>query len=273
MYKSGSKHGNTDMLSRLPLPVSPTEVPVPGETIMLVDMLNSLPVTSHQIKIWTDHDPVLSKVRNSVLKGWQDSTDESLKPYQQRKLELSVHDGCLLWVPPAGRARIKEELHSGHPGAFRLKSLARSFVWWPQMDRKLEDTVKQCDVCQRSRHLPPVAPWKWPQRPWVRLHADYAGPFLGKMFLILVDAHSKWMEVKSVSAATSTQTIEHLRNIFATHGLPEMLVIDNGSVFTSSEFQDFTKRNGIRHVTSAPYHPASNGLAERVVQTFKEHIL
>ena len=139
------------------------------------------------------------------------------------------------------------------------------------MDRELEDTVKQCDVCQRSRHLPPVAPlqpWEWPQRPWVRLHADYAGPFL-----ILVDAHSKWMEVKPVSAATSTQTIEHLRNIFVTHGLPEMLVTDNGSVFTSSEFQDFTKRNGIRHVTSAPYHPASNGLAERAVQTFKEHLL
>ena len=70
MYKSGSEHGNADMLSRLPLPVSPTEVPVPGETIMLMDMLNSLPVTSHQIKIWTDHDPVSSKVRDSALKGW-----------------------------------------------------------------------------------------------------------------------------------------------------------------------------------------------------------
>ena len=70
MYKSGSEHGNADMLSRLPLPVSPTEVPVPGEMIMLMDMLNSLPVTSHQIKIWTDHDPVLSKVRDFVLKGW-----------------------------------------------------------------------------------------------------------------------------------------------------------------------------------------------------------
>jgi transposase InsO family protein len=61
------------------------------------------------------------------------------------------------------------------------------------------------------------------------------------------------MEVKSVSAATSTQTIEHLRTVIATHGLPEMLVTDNGSIFTSSEF---TKRNGIRCVTSASYHPA-----------------
>ena len=105
-----------------------------------------------------------------------------------------------------------------------------------------------------------------------RLHLDYAGPLLGHMFLILVDAHSKWMEVKAVKTATSTTTIEHLRNIFATHGLPEMLVTDNASYFTSQEFQDFTKLNGIRHVTSAPYHPASNGLAERAVQTVKEFL-
>ena len=68
---------------------------------------------------------------------------------------------------------------------------------------------------------------------------------------------------------TSTVTIEHLRSIFATHGLTEMLVTDNGSVFTSEEFRTFTKQNGIHHSTSAPYHPASNGLTERAVQTFK----
>ena len=279
-YKSGSSHGNADMLSRLPLPEAPTQIPVPGETILLLDMLHSLPVTAHQIKTWTDRDPVLSRVRTLVLKGWQDSTDVDLKPYQHRKHELSVHDGCILWghrviVPPVGRTKIKEELHIGHPGASRMKSLARSFVWWPGMDQEIEDAVKQCDQCQRTGHLPAVAPlqpWEWPQRPWIRLHLDYAGPFLGRMFLILVDAHSKWIEVHPVTTATSTITIEHLRMIFATHGLPEMLVTDNGSVFTSSEFKDFTKRNGIRHVTSAPYHPASNGLAERAVQTFKENL-
>ena len=69
--------------------------------------------------------------------------------------------------------------------------------------------------------------------------------------------------------ATSAITIGHLHSIFATHGLPEMLVSDNGSVFTSTEFSEFVKHNGIRHVKSAPYHAASNGLAERAVQTFK----
>ena len=82
-------------------------------------------------------------------------------------------------------------------------------------------------------------------------------------------SHSKWLEVKPVSAATSPVTFESFRSIFFTHGLPEMLVTDNGSVFTSAEFSKFLKQNGIRHVTS---HPASNGLAERAVQTFKESL-
>ena len=72
-----------------------------------------------------------------------------------------------------------------------------------------------------------------------------------------------------VPSTSSQATIKALRPIFATHGLPEIIVSDNGSAFTSEEFQEFVKQNGIRHLRSAPYHPASNGLAERAVQTFK----
>ena len=112
----------------------------------------------------------------------------------------------------------------------------------------------------------------WPSEPWSRLHLDYAGPLQGKIFLVIVDAHSKWMDVIPVPSATSAVTIEKLRSLFATHGLPNKIVTDNGSVFTSVEFEDFMQRNGIIHVCSAPYHPASNGLAERAVQTFKQGI-
>ena len=93
---------------------------------------------------------------------------------------------------------------------------------------------------------------------------------MGKMFLLIIDAHSKWLEVHCVNSATTETTLEKLRTTFATHGLPKVLVSDNGSVFTSEDFNVFTRRNGIRHVTSAPYHPSSNGLVERAVQTFKQ---
>ena len=57
--------------------------------------------------------------------------------------------------------------------------------------------------------------------------------------------------------------------MFATHGLPETVVSDNGTAFTSAEFRTFLKKNGIKQITFAPYHPATNGLAERAVQTQK----
>ena len=235
-------------------------------------------MTASQIKTWTDHDPVLSKVRDQILQGWQQSDDAALVPYHHPQQELSVHDRCVLWgsrvvVPPAGRKKMVEELHEGHPGVSRMKSLARSFVWWPQTDKEIEERVKSCSSCQSTRHQPPPAPlhpWEWPQCPWARLHADYAGPMFGQMFLIVIDSHSKWMEVKAMTSATAKSTITQFRSIFATHGLPEILVTDNGTAFTSTEFQDFLKANGIRHVRSAPYHPASNGQAERAVQIFKE---
>ena len=89
---------------------------------------------------------------------------------------------------------------------------------------------------------------------------------MGNMILLLVDAHSRWMEVEIVNAASTQNTIEHLRSVFARFGLPKVMVTDNGSCFTSSDFTEFARHNQIHHLRTAPYHPSSNGLAERAVQ-------
>ena len=116
----------------------------------------------------------------------------------------------------------------------------------------------------------PLHPWEWPSKRWERIHIDYAGPFLGKMFLVVIDAYSKWIEVHRVNTATSRVTIEKLRSTFAIHGFPITIVSDNGRNFCREEFEEFLAKNGIHHRRKAPYHPASNGLAERAVQTFKK---
>ena len=128
-----------------------------------------------------------------------------------------------------------------------MKSLAQSYVWWPGMDAEIKNRVKSCHACQENLNSPtkdPVHPWEWPERAWSRVHIDYAGPFEGSMFLIVIDGYS-------------------------TYGLPAMLVSDNGTPFTSAEFQEFVSRNAIHHVLTSSYHPASNRLAERAIQTFK----
>ena len=112
----------------------------------------------------------------------------------------------------------------------------------------------------------PLHPWEFPSNPWSRLHIDYAGPMDGHMFLIVIDSYSKWLEVIKTNGCTAAVTISKLRQLFSTHGLPDIIVSDNASNFVSTEFFEFLKSNGIRHVTSAPYHPATNGLAENAVK-------
>ena len=87
---------------------------------------------------------------------------------------------------------------------------------------------------------------------------DFAGPFMGKSFLLVVDAHSKWPEGQEMKTITAAKTIEVLRQLFAAYGLPEQVVSDNGPQFTVEEFKDCMKVNGIKHIRSTPYHPSTN---------------
>lgn len=283
-YKEGKNNSNADALSRLPLPTTIRHVPRPAEVVHLMEHLDTTPLSSQQIRLWTNQDPILSKVKDWVLSGWptptKDETDESqeILPYTRRRYELSVEKGCVLWgsrvvVPPRGRKRILEMLHEAHPGIARMKGFARGYVWWPGINEQIENCVKECRVCQSYSKQPPVAPlhpWSWPEKPWSRIHVDYAGPLEGKMFLLIMDAHTKWMEVHMTNTSTSSVTIELLRKSFASFGLPDVIVSDNATTFTSEEFAEFCKKNGVRHIRTPPYHPASNGLVERAVQTFKE---
>ena len=140
------------------------------------------------------------------------------------------------------------------------------------MDAKIEEMANSCTSCQRVRNNPPLAPlhpWEFPQRRWQRIHIDFAGPVEDRMLLVAVDAHSKWPEVAIMRSTTTGKTIEKLGEMFSRFGFPEQLVSDNGPQFVSQEMAGFLQANGVQHITSAPYHPATNGLAERFVQTLK----
>ena len=91
----------------------------------------------------------------------------------------------------------------------------------------------------------------------------------GQQFPVVVNSHFKWMEVFPMTSTTTNATIEALRALFARYGLPHELVRDNGPQFVAGEFKSFLKMNSIKHTLCPPYHPSTNGLAERHVQTFK----
>ena len=278
-YVAGEANKTADALSLLPLPAQLTPID-PPELINLMQHLDSTPLKSDDIKRMTNQDPELSTVKRWLLFGWPSSVAEHLKAYAARKNELSIHDGCIflgarIVVPIKARSQLLNELHDAHPGITRMKALARGYCWWPNIEDHIERLVKCCTVCQEHQRQPqsgPIHPWRWPDKPWERVHADYFGPVNGVMCLLLIDAYSKWIEVYPVTNTTAECTTNKMRTAFATFGLPETLCTDNGPQFTSEVFKQFLRDNGVQHVTTAPYHPASNGLAERAVQTVKRNL-
>ncbi|XP_032081537.1 uncharacterized protein K02A2.6-like, partial [Thamnophis elegans] len=277
LYRPGKQLGHADALSRCPLPETDT-AHVPALSVLSIAE-SDLPVSATDVAACTKADPVLSQVASWVLRGWPtEKVAEHFRPFKVRQAELALHGGCLVWgdrvvIPTALRARILPALHKNHPGIARMKALARSYVWWPLLDTEIADYVGRCRICQNSRPNPPIAApreWEIPRGPWSRLHIDFAGPFHGRNFMIVVDAYSKWVELVIMTSTTAESTVRALRKMFATHGLPDVIVSDNGPQFTSTTFQEFLAEQGIRHAATAPYHPASNGRAERAVRSAKE---
>ncbi|KRY10622.1 LanC-like protein 2 [Trichinella patagoniensis] len=234
-YRPGKEIANADALSRLPKQ-STENNGSHNPVILLLETIDNSPLHSKDIARITAKDPILTRVLSWAWREWPKLvSDERLKPYVTRQHEISFHNG----------------IAHRHPGIVQMKALARRYVWWPKMDSEIENL------------------WESPRIPWSRIHVDLAGPIYGKNFLIVVDAFSKWLEVRVMKNTTSESVISCLRQIFSIHGLPDIIVSDNGTQFTSHIFQD---KGGIKHITSAPFHPSSNGQAERMVRTTKEFI-
>ncbi|CAG9126955.1 unnamed protein product [Plutella xylostella] len=241
----------------------------------------ALLLDNNNLKRTTQKDPLLSRVLSYIRDGWPDEVElRELRPYWNRRKELYTELGCVMWghrvvIPEECRARVLRELHDTHMGVVKTKSIARSYVWWPGVDEAVEALCRSCGVCAAVSDAPPAhAPrgWPWPDRPWTRVHVDFLGPLAGSMYLVLVDACSKWIEIVKMGSTSAKNVISKLREIFSRFGLPKQLVSDNGPPFSSTEFIKILTDNGIESTFSAPYHPASNGAAENAVRTCKRVI-
>lgn len=275
-YKKGSQISHADALSRMP---------VEGkieEHVRAFSLIDELPITYEEVAKCSTQDPLMCKVYNHVRNGWPNHVnDVNLKPFFLKRNELSIEANCLMLghrviIPVILQDSVLNLLHEGHPGIVRAKSLARSFVWWPQINSDLELKIKTCETCQvtdiKIYNKVPQTVWPDTQRSWQRIHIDLLEKDKIK-FLILVDHFSKWIEVWPVNKTNSESIIEKLRTCFSIFGLPEVVVSDNGPPFNSSEFKTFLEKNGIKCLHIPPYHSRSNGLAERGVRTIKQMLL
>ncbi|XP_011313170.1 uncharacterized protein K02A2.6-like [Fopius arisanus] len=234
-------------------------------------------IDSELIREETKKDMILSQVLEYVMNGWPDKVDAKIDSFKNRYRELAVERECLMWgyrvvIPSSLREMLLRELHSSHMGIVRMKAVARSYIWWPGIDGDIENTTQRCILCLENSDNPPRAKlqnWKWPEGPNQRLHIDFLGPIDGRMYMVIIDAFSKWLEVKEMKDITSRTTIVALKEYFRSWGYPEIIVSDNGPSLGSEEFEKFMDDRRILHIKTAPYHPASNGAAENAVKTFK----
>ncbi|XP_022833967.1 uncharacterized protein K02A2.6-like [Spodoptera litura] len=280
-YRAGKLIGNADALSRwTELETSEISVKPLRDVLLLEEQPDGWNLDVSKLAAETGRDQVLKRVLFHILHGWPNKApDTTLQPYWTRRDALSHNKGCLLWcnrviIPASLQQEVLRLLHAPHAGVVQTKAYARGYVWWPGMDIQIESVVGSCEACQAVRNNPPRDPQAWivTERPWSRVHVDFAGPFQGKTFFVMIDSYSKWFEAEIVSSMSSEVVITVCRKIFASQGIPDILVSDNGRAFTSNEFNTFLRKNGIKHLYSPPYHPASNGQIERAIQTFKNKL-
>ena len=256
--RSSTKNGNADTLSRFPLPESKDD----HSNVLFVEanevnreQVNSLPFTPDKIAKASRDDPVLSRIIHFTVNGWPVKSDltAEYEPYYKFKDEFTIEEGCLLRgirvvIPRKFQENLLDELHENHPGIVKMKAVARMHMWWLNIDSDIEGKVKNCVPCQQNRSpmaKAPPNPWRWPSKPWQRIHIDYAGPFMNKMYLIVVDAHSKWIEVITMASTTSESTINALRYLFSSYGIVEEIVSDNGPQLCQVSFRTSLKLMGL----------------------------
>ena len=188
--------------------------------------------------------------------------------------ELSTDDGMLLKgprliIPVELQEEYLSRLHEGHLSASKVQENAKQHMYWTGIDADIEDCTKRCQECIKRSQVAkePLQPHDIPEGPWRKLGIDYFN-FDGNSYVLICDYFSKFPFL--YRAKTSFWSLRDcLINLFSIEGYPDEIVSDNGPIFQSKEFAKFLSGLGIKHTTSSPGYPRSNGFIERHIQTVK----
>ena len=282
-FTPGSQIPVTDALSRAYL-TQPAKPEVPEQEIRchVHSIIKGLPVSAtklDEIKRETAKDKSLQALKCYIQEGWQDdkrTIPDEVKPYLSHQEEIWETDGIMLRgnriiVPTSMRKEMKCPIHEGHLGIERCKVRACEALYWPGMSSEITDMISRCSTCvqlRRKHQREPLIPLPPVTEAWTRVGTDLF-KMQGKDYLLVVDYHTNYPEISLLPDTTSSTVIKHTKSIFARHGIPNVVISDNGPQFASKEYQEFAKKWEFQHITSSPYHPEANGKAERTVQTIK----
>ena len=208
---------------------------------------------------------VLHRVSRSLTADSQDILDQIVVPvtFQQEVMRLA-HENIL----------------SGHLGVNKTLSKIRKLFFWPSMKTAVKKFVSRCHHCQLAgkpnkpipkaplNNIPAVG------EPFESVVIDIVGPLVksrsGNIYILtIIDRMSRYPEAIPIRSTKAPIIVKHLIDYFTRFGMPKTIQSDNGSNFCGKFFQSQMRELGIKHITSTPYHPESQGIVERMHQTLK----
>ena len=286
-YIPGKELSDADALSRAPVsePNIADELAETELTTYVQSIVDNLPASNdrlHEIRKHTSDDIKLQQLIGVLRTGWPDLRSQcpvDVQPYWDFRDAITYLDGLILngtriIIPTNLRRNILKSIHDGHLGVVKCKQRARQSVYWPRLNTDIENLIKKCDTCsryQRSNSHDPLITHEVPEAPWEKVGTDLF-QLGGKDYLIVVDYYSLWPEVYVLSKTTSKFVIDATKDTFARHGIPKVVISDNGPQYSSWQYRHFAREWKFHHRTSSPRYPRSNGLAEATVKTVKNII-
>ena len=244
---------------------------------MQVDYIAFTKPWIEKLKDSMQRDPILVTVYQLTQQGWPHQrrhVPHLVRRYWDFRDELSTDDGMLLKgprliIPGELQEEYLSRLHEGHLSASKVQENAKQHMYWTGIDADIEDYTKRCQECIKRSQVPkePLQPHDIPEGPWRKFGIDYFA-FDGNSYVLICDYFSKFPFL--YRAKTSFWSLrDHLIDLFSIEGYPDEIVSDNGPPFQSKDFAKFLSGLGIKHTTSSPGYPRSNGFIEQHIQTVK----
>ena len=269
------KNNSADVLSRLPVGEVETADAKESKAYACSIASQAVPaaLTPKEVELASEHDKTLMLVRKAITTGdWTYLAGTMYKALSDELWVLGqlVMRGECIVMPESLWKRTVRLAHEGHQGIVRTKARLHEKVWWPHMDKQVEQFVKACYPCQLvgPRAKPePVRSTKLPEGPWTDIAIDLVEIPGGNHLLVTVDNYTRWPEVILLKKTDARHVITAMEGIFRTHWLPVSVRSDNGPPFASKEFDAFLEYLGIERKKGIPYWPQSNGEVERSNRT------
>ena len=217
----------------------------------------------------THNDTTLTTLMSIIKSGWPDDklkTPLCVREYWPFRDEMMTQNGLVLRgtriiIPSSMRADMIIRAHRSHLGIQYTQNTAREIMYWPRMTADLEQAVQNCSTCQEAKptqQKEEMMSYPIPTLPWQVLASD-CFELENVNYMVIVDMFSDYIDFCKLNDMTSDSLITAMKPIFATHGVPNVLVTDNGTNYTALQFRKFATDWEFQHITTSPHHHTGNG--------------